>query len=185
MVCSKCKLDLPSDSFYSSGGWCKGCESARKKAFYSKPDNLAKKVAKNKEWQEANRDKTSEYQKTYYLANPEKFKAKQVKRTADIRNEVLNAYGGVCACCGETEAMFLTVDHIFDDGAEERRRLFGTRVGRGTPAMYRWLKKNGFPKDRYRLMCFNCNCGRARNGGTCPHQQKCATVESSPLTKES
>jgi hypothetical protein len=22
------------------------------------------------------------------------------------------------------------------------------------------------------VLCYNCNCGRARNGGVCPHQQK-------------
>lgn len=24
--------------------------------------------------------------------------------------------------------------------------------------------------DRYQLLCFNCNCGRHRNGGVCPHK---------------
>lgn len=31
--------------------------------------------------------------------------------------------------------------------------------------MYRWLRKNGFPKDRFRVLCFNCNCARNRTGG--------------------
>lgn len=35
--------------------------------------------------------------------------------------------------------------------------------------MYRWLKKQGFPKGDFRVMCFNCNLGRQRNGGECPH----------------
>lgn len=34
--------------------------------------------------------------------------------------------------------------------------------------MYRWAILNGFP-DELQLLCFNCNCGRQRNGGVCPH----------------
>ena len=31
------------------------------------------------------------------------------------------------------------------------------------------LKRQGWPKDGYQLLCANCNQGRARNGGVCPH----------------
>ena len=24
--------------------------------------------------------------------------------------------------------------------------------------------------DTIQILCFNCNCGRARNGGICPHE---------------
>lgn len=30
--------------------------------------------------------------------------------------------------------------------------------------------KLGWPKDRYRLLCYNCNIARARHGGRCPHE---------------
>jgi hypothetical protein len=48
----------------------------------------------------------------------------------------------------------LTIDHPNDNGAEERRKLFGTRLRAGAP-FYRWLKKHNFP-DGYRVLCFNC-----------------------------
>lgn len=48
----------------------------------------------------------------------------------------------------------LTIDHPKGDGAEERRKLFGTRLRAGAP-FYRWLKKHNFP-DGYRVLCFNC-----------------------------
>lgn len=32
-----------------------------------------------------------------------------------------------------------------------------------------WLKKMGFPKDAFRLLCFNCNMGRRL--GPCPHEE--------------
>lgn len=79
--------------------------------------------------------------------------------------EVQTAYGGKCVCppCGETETKFLTLDHINDDGGQHRRNM----NGRGN-AVYTWVKQNNFP-ETLRLMCFNCNSGRQRNGGVCPH----------------
>ena len=32
--------------------------------------------------------------------------------------------------------------------------------------------KAGWPKDRYQLLCSNCNQGKRRNGGICPHKTK-------------
>jgi len=34
--------------------------------------------------------------------------------------------------------------------------------------MYRWLKKQGYPKG-YQVLCFNCNFASA--WGVCPHQE--------------
>lgn len=68
-----------------------------------------------------------------------------------------------CACCGEGELVFLTIDHVNGDGAEHRRQTRDTNVGVV-------LKRAGWP-DGYQVLCFNCNCGRERNGGICPHQQ--------------
>lgn len=84
-----------------------------------------------------------------------------------LLDETVAAYGGKCMCCGESEKIFMTIDHINNDGAKERKGL-GNRSG---VHLYRSLKKRGFPQDGYRLSCFNCNLGRARNGGICPHEQ--------------
>lgn len=84
-----------------------------------------------------------------------------------LRNEVIAAYGGKCQCCGEKEPMFLTVDHVNNDGAAHKRR-----IGRGRRGINAWLKANGFPKKGFRILCYNCNCGRYRNGGVCPHKDK-------------
>ncbi len=97
------------------------------------------------------------------------------KRRINNRRLVLEAYGGKCACCQESEKLFLTIDHINEDGAEHREKLAGDRKkGRsyGSNAFYRWLVKNDFPKDNFQLLCMNCNFGKHRNKGVCPHQQK-------------
>ena len=69
-----------------------------------------------------------------------------------------------CECCGEGLEQFLTIDHIDGRGSEHRRelKLNGRRL-------YDWLKANNYPPN-FRLLCFNCNSGRAINGGECPHK---------------
>ena len=65
------------------------------------------------------------------------------------------AYGGVCPC-GESDIACLTIDHINDDGATERKKMgYRNKSGGGEP-MYRWLRRFGFPRDKYQLLCFNC-----------------------------
>jgi hypothetical protein len=76
------------------------------------------------------------------------------------RQIIIGHYGGKCACCGESEPKFLTIDHVNNDGHKEQHMKAGE--------LYRKIIRSGFSK-RYQLLCFNCNCGRERNGGVCPH----------------
>ncbi len=66
-----------------------------------------------------------------------------------------------CACCGETEYFFLTIDHI--NGGGHRHRL--TMPGGGL--IFR-LKRDNFPPG-YRILCYNCNCVRGHYP-KCPHE---------------
>lgn len=96
----------------------------------------------------------------------DQYRRHAAQRHQRLKTDMFNAYGNACACCGETERGFLSVDHVQNDGADERR-AFGR--GGATMRVYALAKELGYPKDRYRLLCFNCNMGRQLNGGTCPH----------------
>jgi len=100
-----------------------------------------------------------------------RYKNKHRERLRPIRNKrnlvdnrrikriVFAEYGNKCACCLEETAAFLTLDHINNDG----KNVSGARL-------YRQVRREGFPKDRYRLLCWNCNCGRASMPDKrCPH----------------
>ena len=85
----------------------------------------------------------------------------------DVRAEALRAYGGdspACSCCGESEPIFLALDHIDGGGGKERAQT-------GGGGWYTWLKRNNYPPG-LRLLCHNCNFGRQINGGECPHEVK-------------
>jgi hypothetical protein len=57
---------------------------------------------------------------------------------------------------------FLTVDHINNDGAAHRKKVVSAKL-------YTWLEENRFPVG-FQILCYNCNMGKARNGGICPHK---------------
>ena len=64
------------------------------------------------------------------------------ERRKRYRTDAINAYGGRCACCGETHIDMLTIDHVNNDGNVHRKEL-------GRKDFYIWLRDNGYPKDRF------------------------------------
>jgi hypothetical protein len=83
-----------------------------------------------------------------------------------LKDEVFTAYGGWrCACCGETERSFLSIDHMQNNGSKMRRE----GVHGHSTQFYRWLKRSGFPSD-FQVLCMNCQFGKRMNKGVCPHQ---------------
>ncbi len=79
-----------------------------------------------------------------------------------FRDEAFAAYGGaVCACCGETNVGFLTLDHMNGGGKQDRKQAPGY--------FYQELKRRRFPSG-YQVLCMNCNWGR-RLTGRCPHKK--------------
>lgn len=89
--------------------------------------------------------------------------ARKQKQYRELRVQVLDHFGNKCGCCGESHRAFLNVDHINGDGRLERSR-------HDLCKMYRQVLAGLRPDIR--LLCWNCNLGRERNGGICPHQQQ-------------
>jgi hypothetical protein len=94
--------------------------------------------------------------------------SKQQKYHLKIKMEILSHYsnGGIkCICCGETDVAHLCLDHINNNGSEERKES-GTKGGF---VFYLWLRKQGYPSG-YRVLCHNCN-GSLGAYGYCPHHK--------------
>lgn len=107
----------------------------------------------------------------WYHKNREKHNEKTKENYRKVRQGVLEAYGSKCACCGESTPEFLGIDHIYNDGAYDRRVLKMSGY-----TMYRFLKNNDYPKDRYQLLCHNCNQAKGYYK-QCPHQKERAEEE--------
>lgn len=92
------------------------------------------------------------------------------KKAAWARNKlrrkrlaIMERFGGpVCVCCGDERYDVLTVDHIEGGGGDDRRKY-------PEVSLYRKFLLTEADVNKFRILCFNCNSGRAVNGGVCPH----------------
>lgn len=104
-----------------------------------------------------------------YKQEPERFIQSAQEHRAARKIETIQAYGGKCSCCNESNIKFLSIDHVGGNGNEHRRKVVGLSRN-----FYTWLKHQGYPKDEFQVLCYNCNLGRAFNykgGNVCPHKE--------------
>jgi hypothetical protein len=80
------------------------------------------------------------------------------KRYQEERQTLNDIMGGECICCGENDPIYFNIDHVKNDGYQERYPC-GVRIGKITLTKY---KEN--PK-KYQLLCANCNWAKHVNGG--------------------
>ena len=155
---------------------------------YSTWSNLQQEAQRERtrRWRAANPDKVKEANEKQQAIRRERYRTDEVFRESmkarsratppskqreyrqKLKDQVFNHYGRRCACCGETEPLFLTLGHINGDGAEHRRRINGDDRGGCTARLFLDIIRRGFPDD-IRIECINCNQGAFRNGGVCPH----------------
>lgn len=136
-------------------------------------ENIEKVRDYDKQWHKnfraSNPDKFKKWSKTYYGANKTKLLMDKKIKLQSLKLEVYAAYGGAkCACCGEDHIEFLSIDHINDNGAAHRKKIFGDSRAGSSERMYRWLKRNNYPPG-FQILCMNCNCAKHRYG-ECPHK---------------
>lgn len=75
----------------------------------------------------------------------------------ELRKNVIEGYGGKCVCCGNTYIPHLTIDHINNNGKEERLKYPGTQI-------YRRLRRENYSDPSYQILCFNCNWAKYHLG---------------------
>ncbi len=164
--CTRCGKRKPLRAFYRGGpgfrdGWkpeCKACLIAREQRRAEASRQWIREYAAG--WRRQNRQ---------LIDSANGFMARHHRRFSlttyyRLRHEAILAYGGYrCACCGLTEAMFLTIDHVNGGGGRHRRH-----VGVSSN-FFRWLKNRSYPRG-FQVLCSNCKSGRYRNKGVCPHR---------------
>jgi hypothetical protein len=142
-VCRRCYIKLGAAKA-AKGGWrCEECGSEKKSSYGSVCRNCYKKRRRR----EGFVNKVADRLRTRRCLARAKFR-------------IVEELGGRCACCGEDRLEFLTVDHVNGDGAEHKRKLGSHRPSKSTGPyeVYSCIKKQGYPRDKYRVLCFNCNC---------------------------
>ena len=135
-----------------------------RREYYRKNKN--KINAKRRDYRKNNKDKINKSQSKWRENNREL--ANRLSRESKKRYEkkakkaVFENYGKKCSCCGESNLLFLSIDHINGGGTKHRKRI--------REKITTWLYRNNFPKG-YQTLCFNCNWGKHINNGICPHKE--------------
>src|SRR6185312_15145942 len=86
----------------------------------------------------------------YRDRNREKLREDDRRRKVALKDEALARYGTVCQGCGFDNRFALCIDHVDDNGAEERKSLGGQKFSGWK--FYDHLKKQGWP-DGYQTLC--------------------------------
>jgi hypothetical protein len=127
-------------------------EINRKRREYNKRPEVHEKILEVQgEWRKNNRARANELSRI-----------SKKKYEARCKELIFNHYGKVCACCGESNPMFLSIDHINGGGTKQRKEIKREKITT-------WLVRNNFPKG-FQTLCFNCNWGKHINHGICPHK---------------
>jgi hypothetical protein len=145
----------------------KECEEhykAYRKEYFSRPDVIEKRREYSKNYQRKHREEHLESSKKYYEIHKKELNDNQREHNIKIRIKFLVMYGDKCVCCGESKRIFLTMDHVQNDGNQRREKY-----GNNNLKEYRIALKEYRP-DIYQVLCYNCNHAKHLNGGKCPHQ---------------
>jgi hypothetical protein len=153
--CIRCKRELSYDEFYSHATNKNGLRGECKKCSYEV----------NRVWRNKNKEQFDNTTRNYVNKNREKIRKYQNGWHLNFKKILVDAYGGKCSCCGESEIRFLTLEHKNRGGSAHRKQVGGGRN------VYQDVKRQGYPKDKYEILCFNCNCSQS-NGQPCPHKNK-------------
>jgi len=119
-------------------------------------------------WRNKNRVKIRDYQRKRYWIHHDKIRKRKnnankineqtyevrARRYHRIRIQILKNYSTKipkCKNCGEKRYECLQIDHINNDGNKERKKISSGEN------FYYWLIKQPIRKDKYQVLCANCN----------------------------
>lgn len=146
---------------------CRYCEESKAAAdMKSRKQCQACYQEKKAAWAKANPEKMRESRRKYQELHPRGEKRVPRSPTANrdanraSRRKVIDYYGAICMCCGETEYKFLAIDHVVP---------IGSRRPRGNSTVMQVIRED-YP-DTFQILCHNCNMAKGF-WGECPHQAK-------------
>lgn len=167
-TCRKCSNVLGVSFFYKAKRGKHGVASVCKKCFSEYLKVYSKRTRKIINFRQRLRRRTHRetvlaIEKKSKLKNREVRLRKMKDYLKALKHRVYDIYGNKCACCGDTNKEFFAVDHIGGGGTQERRKL-------GSRGIFLAALKPDFQKDKYQLLCHNCNMSLGFFG-YCPHNQ--------------
>ena len=101
-----------------------------------------------KRYYDDHRNVRKEQVRTHHVRNRKRIHAIEKNDRQLRRERMFKMYGGRCYKCGFDDKRALTLDHVKNNGSEERRALGQSKILRRAIATY-------LPKE-YQVLCMNC-----------------------------
>jgi len=79
---------------------------------------------------------------------PEHYREQSRQAKQRLKDKVFATYGAICIACGFTDRRALTLDHVLNNGAEERKAI-------GERGVYRRALAREHQHE-YQVLCMNC-----------------------------
>lgn len=141
MPCMTCGIKRTYDKYAIKRGrpslFCQPCSVPE--YFKDKPKRTVEDKAQySKQYYQDNKDALAEYYSDYRLR---------------LKEEMVEVFGGCCSECGEDDVIVLVLDHINNNAQLDREE----NNHNGGFKLYSRLKRLGWPKEGYQLLCHNCN----------------------------
>jgi hypothetical protein len=126
----------------------------RKKKYYQ--ENKQQENERSIKYYFENKDKfrlwSKESHRKFRTENRDKYNESIRIRNRNNRNKFLEMYGDKCAICGEEEYMFLTIDHIHNDGYKDMKK----NGGKGSGCVLLEAIREYNP-SKFQVLCYCCN----------------------------
>lgn len=164
MICKACQQDLPEKSFPACGVATRTLANGET-VRYGYREEVCRKCRKNQR-QALGLCRCNQPLFKDHKACERCLKASRISvnnRCKADRRAALDYYGRHCAYCGETIEVFLTIDHINNDGGKHRKSLRKNSKCQTGINIGAWLRKNNYPSG-FQVLCVNCNHAKSRIG---------------------
>ena len=116
----------------------------------NRKNNTEKFKEKDKSWRENNQDKIKLKSKYYHEWNKNWIRVSQKLYRDKIINDVIDKLGDTCTSCNQTEREFLSIDHIKNDGKNDRNNKYHLQWKRE-------IMDGGTFNNKLQILCHNCN----------------------------
>jgi hypothetical protein len=110
------------------------------------------KAERHREWYQKNKQRLRESKRKamrkYRAEKPEHYREQSRLAKKRLKDKVFETFCAVCINCGFDDKRALTLDHVLNNGAEERKAI-------GERGVYRRALESKY-RNEYQVLCMNC-----------------------------
>jgi hypothetical protein len=160
--CIKCNIEKPALEFRKHPSHLDGLDSSCKecaskyyqspvmKSYLTEKKNSGRQKSILRKYRSLHRDAILARSKQQRIVNRVRNQLQLASYRIEIRQKVIDILGGSCVMCKNKSILHLCIDHMNDDGADERKI-------RGIHETIKKILSGQTDINSYQILCWNCN----------------------------